>query len=39
MRASDVLLSVLIMVVFFSLAIFGLVGAYQEKNKRQLGRV
>ena len=33
MRASDVLLSVLIMVVFFSLAIFGLVGAYQEKIK------
>ena len=34
MRASDVLLSILIMVVFFSLAIFGLVGAYQEKIKQ-----
>ena len=33
MRASDVLLSILIMVVFFSLAIFGLVGAYQEQIK------
>ena len=34
MRASDVLLSILIMVVFFSSSTFGLVGAYQEKIKQ-----